>query len=388
MTMIARGECHDLATRGFERLVSLVSDGARVLPVLYLRLLQMAAPPEFLERCLFLLPVRYEGLRMAIAASIRTYRMPLASPEELHEAAELFSASVASPGLGPLDRPGAFWMGRLIERDAALIDRGMLECYPRTSNILFSSSMDCPPATDVDIVFLCAGDPSYFFAFSESYINSVIRFCPMSSGIHFVLLDFPDTQVEWARTMFTRYARSVVISCSTMKRSVGIDRSFYCIARYYELLRILHLTRGSAVRYLAITDIDHVFVHNIEPLIAVDESLLFGYVLADYLFPWARFRANLLLINLARDGADLEAAVGILRQNLAMILTGKTFWFIDQASIAAMLQMLVHSTGHGATVRDITKRYLKTSFQPTGDRFDAQSKLRRMRERGHCDNPG
>lgn len=385
MTMIARGGCHELLNRCFERLVSCVTDGSKVFPGLYLRLLQMMVTPEVLEQCLSLVPAKYEGLRIAIGASIKTYRIPLASQAEFHEVAELFSASAVSPGLAPLDRPGAFWMARLIERNIGPIDRDLLESCPSVSNNLFSSRMDHAPYLNVDVVFLCAGDPSYFFSFAELYIDSVIQFCPLSNGIHFVLLDFSKIQIEQAQVLFAKYTDTIGISFSTMERNDNVDRSFYCIARFYELLRVLRVIRGSAVRYLVITDIDHVFVSPMESIFTVDKSLVLGYVIADYLFPWKRFRANLLLINLSCDVVDgLEVAINILRQNLTMILTGKTFWFIDQASIAVMLQILVHATNQCLTVEDITKRYLKTSFQPTGDRFDAKRKLRRLQERGLC----
>jgi hypothetical protein len=143
------------------------------------------------------------------------------------------------------------------------------------------------------------------------------------------------------------------------------------------------------VQYLVITDIDQVFVSSVEALLTVDRSLVLGYFVADYLFPWMRFRAGLLLLHLARSAhEDVETAIGILRENLAMILTGDAFWYIDQASIAVLLQMLVLATGRSAAVANITKQYRKMSFQPAGDRFNAKRKLERLRERGLCNNDG
>jgi hypothetical protein len=362
--MASPGEIRDLVCRAKAK--------PRELPALCLRLIQMKIGMDLLEQALGTLPSEYAGLRAAILGAVHCYGMPYASEQDLHAAAQQFSNASASPaGLVPMDRNTVGWMAR------------MIDSAPRAAaarkDIIFGRRLERYPEKGIQFLFLCAGDPNYFFVFSEFYLHSVMEFAGTHSGVHFVLLDFSAAQLDRARALFRKYAGHVSISFSTMQPRPGISKSFYTVARFYELVELWPLLCRSEVRNLAITDIDHVFVRPVSILPIDDQSLAVGYVTANYLFPWLRFRANLLLVNLTCGPRGIvDTAISAMTENLTLLAASKMFWDVDQGALASMLQKVVLRSGHPSAVREITGQYLAISFQPTGDRSNAEAKFERM----------
>jgi hypothetical protein len=371
ISLLARDQSLEMARNEIADLVCRVKDKPKVLPGLCLRMIQKKVRPDLLEQVLAALSPEYAGLRSAILGAAHCHDLPYLSEQDLHHAAARFSDAAASAGLVPLDRNAASWIARLFDQKATRAE------IPKDQIIV--RRLERGPDSAVETLFLCAGDPRYFFAFSEFYLHSLMEFAGPSAGVHFVLLDFSEGQLQRARAIFSKYTGRVSISFSTMQLKPGISNSFYCIARFYELIAIWPLLSRTKTRNLVITDIDHVFIHAVNALPVADKSLAIGYVTANYLFPWLRFRANLMLVNLVCDQRpDVDMAISVIGQSLALISASKEFWYLDQACIAFLLQRVAHLSGRPSTVRDISKPYLAISFQPTGDRFDTEAKFRRL----------
>jgi hypothetical protein len=345
-------------------MTSQAEDKCTVSPEMYLELIQIGAPKKVIEQALSGLTSECAALRAATAASIASYDLPFLREPDLQRATAGFSRAADLTGLSPLHRNAAKWMAELLARETQDID-------PAGTGKMFFRRVEQIPAADTRVLLLCAADPAYFFVFSELYLNSVIEFSGQFTGVHFVLVNFSDSQLVRARAIFRKYETRLSLSFSTMKLEPGVHRSFYCIARFYELVNLWKLIDRTRIRKIVVTDIDHVFIRPLTALLNISSSVAVAYVTAAYLFPWLRFRANLLLLNPSCERPqDVEAAFSVLAKNLAIVSSSRQFWFLDQACIALMLQKLIDVSGRVSCIRDITNLYSAASLQPTGNAFD------------------